>query len=133
MLTPISKTAAGILLDHDKMNIISAIKDIFYSECKVEYHRNQKDKLTKTRSLSQWPLSLLHNSDADMDYELLDVVPVSSNLAVVKILRTPLDKAGKKMPKGASSPLLVIAKSGDEWEMVGLPLPRDCLPPHQSR
>ena len=62
-----------------------------------------------------------------MHYELLNVVPLRDGLAVVKIQQTPLDNEGRRIEEATTSSLMAIAKSDDEWEMVGLPLPRHCL------
>ena len=116
---------AALAEEHSGM--IKAIEDIFRSQAPVFNPRSLTDSTSKKRSITRLPVSMLRQSESRMHYELLSVVPIKESLAVVKILQTPLDSDGRRIEEATTSPMMVIAKSGDEWEMVGLPLPRHCL------
>jgi hypothetical protein len=129
MLTHIDTLTRHTLFDHERSNIIKAIEDMFHNrhDLAIAKPRPKKDNNAKPHSITRLPVSILQQSERQMHYELLDIVPVREGIAVVKILQTPLDREGKRIEEATTSPLLVIAKSGDEWEMVGLPLPLHCL------
>ena len=129
MLTHIDTLPLHNMFDDERSNIIKAIEDIF----RTRHHAPQPnlkplaDSTSKKRPITRLPVAMLQQSENRMHYELLSIVPIRDSLAIVKILQTPLDKDGRRIEEATSSPLMVIAKSDDEWELVGLPLPRHCL------
>ncbi|HTF85514.1 MAG TPA: hypothetical protein VL987_13105 [Cellvibrio sp.] len=127
MLTHIDTLPHHNPLAEEHSGMIKAIEDIFRSQAPVFNPRSLTDSTSKKRSITRLPVSMLRQSESRMHYELLSVVPIKESLAVVKILQTPLDSNGRRIEEATTSPMMVIAKSGDEWEMVGLPLPRHCL------
>lgn len=128
MLTHIDTLPSHNLFDDERTNIIKAIEDMFRGRHEtMPTPINRPDNHVKKRSISRLPVCMLLQSESRMHYELLSVTPIKETVAVVKISQTPLDKNGRRIEEASTSPLMVMAKSGDEWEMVGLPLPRHCL------
>lgn len=129
MLTHIDTLPLHNMFDDERSNMIKAIEDIFRTRHQAPQSNLKPwaDSTSKKRSITRLPVAMLQQSESRMHYELLSVVPIRDSLAIVKILQTPLDKDGRRIEEATSSPLMVIAKSDDEWEIVGLPLPRHCL------
>ena len=129
MLTHIDTPPPHNMFDDERSNMIRAIEDIFRTRHQTAQPNLKPlaDSTSKKRSITRLPVAMLQQSESRMHYELLSIVPIRDSLAIVKILQTPLDKDGRRIEEATSSPLMVIAKSDDEWEIVGLPLPRHCL------
>ena len=129
MLTHIDTLPLHTMFDDERSNMIKAIEDIFRTRHQAPQPNLKPlaDSTSKKRSITRLPVAMLQQSENRMHYELLSIVPIRDSLAIVKILQTPLDKDGRRIEEATSSPLMVIAKSDDEWELVGLPLPRHCL------
>lgn len=129
MLTHIDTLPLHNMFDDERSNMIKAIEDIFRTRHQAPQPNLKPlaDSTSKKRSITRLPVAMLQQSENRMHYELLSIVPIRDSLAIVKILQTPLDKDGRRIEEATSSPLMVIAKSDDEWELVGLPLPRHCL------
>lgn len=109
--------------------MIKAIEDIFRGRHPLPAPgaRGRAVSAGGKKSIARLPVSMLQQFEGRMHYELLNVVPLRDGLAVVKIQQTPLDNEGRRIEEATTSSLMAIAKSDDEWEMVGLPLPRHCL------
>ncbi|ARU27228.1 hypothetical protein [Cellvibrio sp. PSBB006] len=129
MLTHIDTLPLHNMFDDERSNMIKAIEDIFRTRHQAPQPNLKPlaDSTSKKRSITRLPVAMLQQSENRMHYELLSIVPIRDSLAIVKILQTPLDKDGRRIEEATSSPLMVIAKSDGEWELVGLPLPRHCL------
>lgn len=130
MLTQIDTPTVDTVLEQERLSIIKAVHDSFYPHAHDEPdHGGDTEKNTlDARHPAEKPSNTIfyypdENGGEKVEYELLNVVRLKENLAVVKISRTQMDTHGGRTHKTASSPLLVIAKSGGVWEMVGQPLP----------
>ena len=128
MLVHTETSPAPTFAEQEKSNMIKAVREIFFSRDETYFSRpGRSAPRAEYQSISRRPLSSLLQKEGAMDYELLHIMPIREGVAMVKVRQTPLDRHGHKITEGASSPLLVIAKSGDEWEIVGLPLPLHSL------
>lgn len=127
MLTGFDSTMSHTLIDPEMASIFTAVQDMLQiqgdSISRVRKSPKPANNKSKFR-MSAWKVDAAEES---LHYELLSMTLIRNNMAIVKVLQTPIDQYGNKRKQDARSPSLVIAKSGDEWEMVGLPLPRACL------
>ncbi|MEX4008576.1 YybH family protein [Neoaquamicrobium sediminum] len=51
-------------------------------------------------------------------YEIIDVVPVRTDVGVVNLLQVPTDASGRELPEPGATPIYVIAREADGWKIV---------------
>lgn len=58
-------------------------------------------------------------SDELTYYELLTATFIRDEVLAVRLLQTPVDQRGKAIGSRRTTPLFMIARSGDGWELIG--------------
>lgn len=58
-------------------------------------------------------------SDDLTSYELLTATFIRDRVLAVRLLQTPVDQRGKAIGCRRTTPLFMIAHSGDGWELIG--------------
>jgi uncharacterized protein (TIGR02246 family) len=51
-------------------------------------------------------------------YEIIDVLPVRTDVGIVNLLQVPTDATGRDLPEPGATPIYVIARETNGWKII---------------